>query len=141
VGTGGLTKYNRLQRGLPKTHWIDALCVGASTPAVVHVKGIQPLLIEAKGHGTRQMCGTNDAGFPMRHRTRQKRWFGYQTGDVVEAVIPSGTHAGKHIGRVTIRARKCFRLKGIDVHPKYLTVLQKADGYEYHFGTVFLPHG
>ena len=141
VGTGSLTKYNRLQRSLPKTHWLDALCVGASAPAVFCVKGIQPLLIEAKGHGTRQMCGTDGAGFPMRHRTRQKRWFGYQTGDLVQAVIPRGTSAEKHIGRVTIRARKSFRLNGIDVHPKYLTILQKADGYEYHLGTALPPPG
>src|SRR6185437_3133069 len=33
VGTGGRTKWNRTQRGLPKTHWLDAACVGASTPA------------------------------------------------------------------------------------------------------------
>jgi 5-methylcytosine-specific restriction endonuclease McrA len=131
TGSGGLTKYNRILRGLPKTHWCDAVCVGRSTPAVVSIKGIQPLLIEARGHGNRQMCGANAAGFPIRHRTRQKRWFGYQTGDLVRAVIPRGTHVGKHTGRVTIRARPSFRLNGIDVHPRYLTLLQKGDGYEY----------
>ena len=141
VGSGGLTKFNRSNRGLLKAHWCDALCVGSSTPAIVHIKGIQPLLIEATGHGTRQMCGTDGAGFPMRHRTRQKRWFGYQTGDLVQAVIPRGTYAGKHTGRVTIRARKSFRLNGIDVHPKYLTCLQKGDGYAYRLGTALPPPG
>ncbi len=34
TGTGGRTKWNRAQRGLPKTHWLDAACVGASTPPV-----------------------------------------------------------------------------------------------------------
>ena len=28
-GSGGLTKYNRTERGLPKAHWIDAACVVA----------------------------------------------------------------------------------------------------------------
>jgi hypothetical protein len=28
TGSGGRTKYNRRQRGLPKTHWLDAACVG-----------------------------------------------------------------------------------------------------------------
>ena len=28
----GLTKFNRTQRDLPKAHWIDAACVGRSTP-------------------------------------------------------------------------------------------------------------
>src|SRR5262245_1908265 len=32
TGTGGRTKGNRTQRELPKTHWIAAACVGASTP-------------------------------------------------------------------------------------------------------------
>ena len=30
--SSGRTKYNRVMRGLPKTHWLDAACVGASTP-------------------------------------------------------------------------------------------------------------
>lgn len=141
TGSGGRTKYNRALRGLPKTHCCDALCVGISTPAVVSIKGIQPLVIEAKGHGTRQMCGTNVAGFPIRHRSRKKRQFGYQTGDLVRAVIPSGTNAGQHIGRVTIRARPSFRLKGLDVHLKYLTLLQKGDGYAYSLGAALPPRG
>src|SRR5258705_1056280 len=32
VGTGGRTRWNRIVRGLPKAHWIDAACLGASTP-------------------------------------------------------------------------------------------------------------
>src|SRR5262249_38162748 len=32
VGTGGRTKWNRTGRGLPKTHWLYAACVGGSAP-------------------------------------------------------------------------------------------------------------
>jgi hypothetical protein len=32
---------------------------------------------------------------------------------------------------VTIRQRASFRLNGLDVHPKYLTVVHKKDGYAY----------
>src|SRR5262249_58916079 len=32
TGTGGRTKWNRTRWGLPKTHWLDAVCVGVSTP-------------------------------------------------------------------------------------------------------------
>jgi 5-methylcytosine-specific restriction endonuclease McrA len=32
TGSGGLTKYNRTMRELPKAHWIDATCVMKSTP-------------------------------------------------------------------------------------------------------------
>ncbi|MBO0863397.1 MAG: hypothetical protein J2P21_33865, partial [Chloracidobacterium sp.] len=37
----------------------------------------------------------------------------------------------RHVGRVTIRQRPSFRLNGFDVHPKYLTRIHKADGFEY----------
>lgn len=75
--------------------------------------------------------GTNKYGFPIRHAPRAKRFQGWQTGDQVRAVIPIGKYAGVHTGRVIIRFRPSFQLNGIDVHPKYLTLLQKADGYEY----------
>ncbi|MDQ6660182.1 MAG: RNA-guided endonuclease IscB, partial [Chloroflexota bacterium] len=82
-GTGGRTKYNRVSRGLEKAHWLDAACVGASTPEVLTVDQVSPLLITATGHGRRQMCGTNRYGVPIRHRTRQKHFYGFQTGDMV----------------------------------------------------------
>ncbi|MBI2569472.1 MAG: hypothetical protein HYV63_20865 [Candidatus Schekmanbacteria bacterium] len=56
---------------------------------------------------------------------------GFATGDLVRAVIPTGKHRGVHLGRVAIRHRPSFKLHGFDVHPKYLTLLQKADGHEY----------
>ena len=56
VDTGGRTKFNRTQRELPKTHWLDATCVGASTPEIIKVEGVQPLGIVATGHGSRQIC-------------------------------------------------------------------------------------
>jgi hypothetical protein len=39
------------------------------------------LLMQATGHGSRQICQTNKYGFPLRHRTRQKTFQGWQTGD------------------------------------------------------------
>ena len=51
-----MTKYNRELRNLPKTHWLDAACVGKVTPRVLQVKQIKPLAITAKGYGSRQMC-------------------------------------------------------------------------------------
>jgi hypothetical protein len=131
IGTGGRTKWNRARRGWDKTHWRDAACVGASTPDNLRVAVDSVLLIAATGHGTRQQCRTDPHGFPIRHVPRQKRWFGFRTGDLVRAAVPGGKYAGVHVGRVTIRSRPSFRLNGIDVHPKYLTLLQRADGYAY----------
>ena len=118
VGTGGRTKWNRTARGLPKTHWLDAACVGASTPITLQVAGIAPLLIRACGHGNRQMCGADPFGFPMRHRTRHKRFFGFQTGDLVRATVPTPLKtSGVHVGRVLVRASGSF-----DVQTKHVRV-------------------
>lgn len=67
TGTGGRTKFNRCSQGLEKTHWLDACCVGASTPKLV-VGNITPLLIKAMGHGNRQACITDKYGFPISHK-------------------------------------------------------------------------
>ena len=56
TGTGGRTQWNRTRRGLPKTHWVDASCVGASPPEVVHWQQVAPWQIEANGRQCRQMC-------------------------------------------------------------------------------------
>jgi hypothetical protein len=109
VGSGGQTKWNRTQRELPKTHWLDAACVGASTPERLLTRGVFPLSIIATARGTRQMCGTDKYGFPTRHRTRRKRHFGVQTGDLVRAVVPAGlATTGTHVGRVLVRATGRF---------------------------------
>src|SRR5207249_3431453 len=76
VGTGGRTKYNRCRQHFPKRHWLDAVCVGASTPMEIRVDGVRPLLIQATGHGHRRRCDTDKYGFPIRHRTAHKRFFG-----------------------------------------------------------------
>jgi len=135
VGTGGRTKFNRTRLGWEKAHWRDAAAVGASTPEQLQSAVSTVLLIASKGHGSRQRCRTDKYGFPIRHVPRQKIHFGFRTGDLVRAVVPRGKHAGTHIGRVTVRARPNFRLNGFDVHPKYLTLVQRADGYAYSFGT------
>jgi 5-methylcytosine-specific restriction endonuclease McrA len=135
VGSGGRTKFNRKTRGIEKQHWTDAACVGASTPERLLIRGIKPLKITAKGHGTRQRCRPDKYGFPARHAPKAKFFMGFTTGDMVKADIPSGKYAGKYTGRIAIRFRPSFMLllpnKRFDVHPKYLTTIHKADGYEY----------
>ena len=90
TGSGGLTKYNRSTRSLPKEHWLDAACVGRSTPAVLVVKGVHPLHIIATGHGCRQVCLMNRCGFPRTTAKQAKQVKGYQTGDIVRAVVTPG---------------------------------------------------
>ena len=136
VGTGGRTKYNRSVRELPKTHWLDAACVGVSTPEVLKVEGIRPLVITATGRGSRQMCRVDKYGFPRTAAKRLKRVRGFQTGDIVKAIVPTGKKAGTHIGRVAIRASGSFNIKtgsgtvqGISY--RYCQLLHQIDGYTY----------
>jgi 5-methylcytosine-specific restriction endonuclease McrA len=136
TGSGGRTKWNRSRLGLPKAHWVDAACVGASTPDGLSTRGVQPLLIAAKGHGTRQMCRTNKHGVPIPHVPRQKRHFGFRTGDLVKAVVSRGKYAGMHVGRVAVRQTGSFNItteaglmQGIGY--RHCQIVQRADGYAY----------
>lgn len=139
VGTGGRTKRNRSVQEYPKAHWIDASCVGESGEYVRLVPDMQVLKIFAKGHGRRRMCTVDKYGFPRSHRLRMQSYLGFKTGDIVRAVIPKGKYEGVHVGRITIRHRPSFRLNGFDVHPKYLNLLHKNDGYEYALKTAHSP--
>lgn len=132
VGTGGRTKFNRCTLELPKAHWIDAACVGASGENVHVNPTLEPLRIKAMGHGNRQMCGTDKFGFPTRHRTRVKTHFGFRTGDLVKAVVTTGKKAGTHLGRVSVRATGSFKLEKLDgLHHRFFSVVQRGDGYAY----------
>ena len=135
TGSGGRTKFNRTTRGLPKTHWLDAACVGASTPETLLVEGVRPLLVKACGQGARQRQNLNKYGSPRGNPARRpKTSFGFQTGDIVRADIPTGKNQGRHTGRIAIRHTPSFRMGPIEVHSKYLTAVHRADGYNYNLG-------
>lgn len=136
TGTGGRTKYNRCRQSLDKTHWLDAANVGASTPENLKILVSKPLVIKATGHGNRQMCGTDKYGFPIRHRSNIKNHFGFQTGDIVKAVVTKGKKTGSYVGRVLCRAAGSFdittttgRVAGIS--HKYCSFIHRSDGYSY----------
>lgn len=135
-GSGGLTKYNRVRRGLPKTHWLDAACVGRSTPERLHVQGVVPLQIMATGHGSRQMCNVDRFGFPHSKPKAAKRVQGFQTGDLVRAVVTSGTKAGTYVGKVAVRTRGIFKIttargRVTDIHHRFCSLITRSDGYTY----------
>ena len=146
VGTGGRTKYNRSIRNLPKTHWLDAVCVGKSTPETLNIEGVKPLQIKAMGRGQRQMCDTDKYGFRRKKQDGTfaspktvKRVHGFQTGDMVKAVVPKGKYQGTHIGRLaSVRASGNFSIKAksgmVNSNYKYCEVIQHADGYNYTIG-------
>jgi len=136
TGTGGQTKFNRTRLNLPKSHWFDAACVG--NVGTLKVLASKPLLIAAKGHGSRQMCGTDKYGFPTRHKSRVQIHKGFQTGDIVTATVTAGKKIGSYVGRVLCRASGSFdinttagRVAGIS--HKYCKPIHKKDGYSYGF--------
>jgi 5-methylcytosine-specific restriction endonuclease McrA len=136
TGSGGQTKFNRTRLQLPKSHWLDAACVGKIEE--LNVLTSQPLLIKAVGHGTRQMCGTDKFGFPVRHKSRRQIHNDFQTGDIVSATVTTGKKVGSYTGRVLCRASGSFdiatttgRVAGIS--HKYCRAIHKKDGYSYGF--------
>jgi hypothetical protein len=122
---------------LPKTHWLGAACVGASTPPQLRVKGIVPLLITAMGRHSRQMCRTNALGFPDKAPKATSVVGGLRTGDIVRALVPAtSVKAGVYVGRIAVRATGSCNIttaRGTvqGVHVRYCRPLQRSDGYRY----------
>ncbi|NEO81652.1 RNA-guided endonuclease IscB [Moorena sp. SIO4G3] len=134
VGSGGLTKFNRCRQNLPKTHWLDAANVGKVETLIIEVNN--PLLITAKGHGTRQLCRTNKYGFPIRYCSRLKFHKGFQTGDIIRAVVTKGKKIGTYVGRVATRKSGSFNIStksGLvqGISHKYCQFIHRKDGYAY----------
>jgi 5-methylcytosine-specific restriction endonuclease McrA len=146
TGTGALTKWNRQKRGLPKAHWLDATCCGCSTPDLLRVQAVRPVVIEAKGRQSRQMRNVDKRGFLVSRAKGASRVRSFRTGDLVKAVVPAHLVAkGVHVGRVLVRARGIFdvqtkqgRVK--DVPARYCHGLHHNDGYAYHLGAALPPH-
>ncbi len=137
VGSGGRTKFNRTSQNLSKAHWIDAACVGVSGEAVVIPNRIVPFQAKSTGHGCRQVTRTDRFGFPRQKAKKGGLVFGFQTGDIVKAVIPKGKHIGTHTGKVAVRATGSFdvlkrsgKVGGISY--KYCQAVHRKDGYVYY---------
>lgn len=135
-GTGGLTCYNRTQRNIPKEHYFDACCVGKSTPKVLYFCTNIVHIITAIGRGRHCRTNINASGFPRGYLSRQKRFFGFQTGDTIEAVVTRGKKVGTYFGKVLCRKSGSFdirtkagRAQGIS--HKYFRLIQRSDGYSY----------
>jgi 5-methylcytosine-specific restriction endonuclease McrA len=144
TGSGGRTKYNRVQRHLPKTHWLDAVCVGASTPEHVHVQRVVPLAIQATGRQSRQMCNMDEHGFPRGRAKGPSRVGGYHTGDLVRACVTKGKKVGTYVGRVAIKTDGYFKIRGAfgmveGIHLRYCMPLHRNDGYSYRLSRAALP--
>ena len=131
-----LTKYNRKELGLPKQHYYDALSVGEIKDYKFLTDKV--LQISAKGRGSRQMCRMDKFGFPRTSAKASKTVKGFQTGDIVKAVVPTGLKQGEYLGRVAVRMKGSFDIQTKDkavqgIGYKFCRLLQHNDGYSYDY--------
>ena len=134
TASGGKTKFNRNRLGIPKTHALDAVCVG-DVGAVTDWRK-PTLCIKATGRGSYQRTSLDKYGCVRGYLTRSKGIKGFQTGDLVRAEVTKGKNKGIYIGRVAVRASGSFNiqtkqelLQGVSY--RFCTVVQRGDGYAY----------
>ena len=137
-GTGGQTHYNRIQQlKLPKEHYYDALAVAGLPPeGQFNIATDQVLEVKAFGRGSRFRGRTNACGIITKNLMREKQVHGFQTGDLVKAIVPKGKKKGVHVGRVAIRKSGYFNIRTDNgsvqgISHKHCSVLQRNDGYAY----------
>jgi 5-methylcytosine-specific restriction endonuclease McrA len=124
---GAHTKFNPSRLKIPKTHALDAACVGKVGLRV----GWQQPTLAIKASARENYCRTKLTahGFP-RGDCRSVR--GLQTGDMVRAGVQIGKKAGTHIGRVAVRRSGSFRVGNAEgINARYCKLLHRADGDRY----------
>jgi hypothetical protein len=75
-------------------------------------------------------------GFPRTGPRDAKSVQGFQTGDIVKAIVTSGKKVGTYVGRVAVRATGSFNIttaKGTvqGISFKYCKAVHRMDGYGY----------
>jgi 5-methylcytosine-specific restriction endonuclease McrA len=136
--SGGRTKWNRSAMGLNKTHTLDALSVGwldhENGDAIVRAPQ-QVCVIRATGRGVYARTTPDRFGFPRLRRPRRKQHYGFTTGDLVRATVPTGKWTGAWTGRISVRATGQHSLTTpagrFNVSHVNLRLLQRANGYSY----------
>ncbi len=127
TGSGGLTKFNRSKLELPKSHWLDAACVGVVNTLKILTTKI--LSVKTTGHGCRRLVRMDKFGFPCS-KPRAAYSHGWQTGDI--AIAPNGER-----GRVVVQSatRLEVRIAGKRIGGKLdvFKCVHRKDGYSYGY--------
>jgi 5-methylcytosine-specific restriction endonuclease McrA len=136
LATEGRTKFNRSILGIPKTHALDAACVGQLD--VIECWEKCSVTLKATGRGSYQRSRLDQYGFPRGYLMRSIRVQGFGTGDMVRAEVPKGIKAGVHVGRVAVRATGNFNIQTLagavqGISYKHCRITQRNDGYGYFF--------
>ena len=135
TGSGALTKFNRHTFGVPKEHWLDALCAGRVN-GVHYPEGMGILQVRCTGRGSYQRTRLDKYGFPRGYLMREKRVHGFATGDMVKVEVPSGKKAGTYQGRVAVRESGYFNIQTPEgviqgIGWRHCRLLSYNDGYGY----------
>lgn len=157
TGTGARTKFNRTRLNIPKSHALDALCVGKV--GFVNNWNLQVLKIKCIGRGSHQRVCTDCYGFPRSKLEKPqnknnshgkpkqtkgelekvrglggKRPQGFATGDMVRCLTD-----GK-IGRITgarvkgaTRVRVPCEEKDRNLTSKKLILISRTNGYDCYY--------
>ena len=136
LSSGGRTKFNRIRHGIPKSHALDAACVGEID--ALENWAIPTLEIQCTGRGSYQRTRLDKYGFPRGYLMRQKAVQGFQTGDQVTATVTKGKKIGTYTGRVAVRASGYFNIttkQGVmqGISHQYCKLIARNDGYGYVF--------
>ncbi|MFT5933192.1 MAG: 5-methylcytosine-specific restriction endonuclease McrA [Hydrogenophaga sp.] len=134
TSSGGRTKFNRQKNHIPKTHALDAVCVGEV--GWVTNWNRPTLHIKYKGRGSYQRTRLKKFGFPRGYLIYEKSSHGFATGDLVKATVTQSKKQGCYRGRVAIRATGSFNIQTAEgvvqgISHKHCTLLQRGDGYGY----------
>jgi 5-methylcytosine-specific restriction endonuclease McrA len=139
--SGGRTKFNRTRLGIPKTHALDAACVGELSR--LENWNLSILSIKATGRGSYQRTRLDRFGFPRGYLMRGKAVKGFQSGDLVKATVPRGKFQGTHQGRLAVRARGSFVIQSsrgnVETNWKHCKRLMKNNGYTYEIKKAAIP--
>ena len=81
---------------------------------------------------------TNQQGNLVRKSALVKQVKGFQTGDIVKAIVTKGQKIGSYLGQVAIRKTGSFNIKTLEgtvqgINWKYCSFVQRKDGYSYGF--------
>jgi hypothetical protein len=127
LASGGRTKFNRTNQGLPKEHYFDAACIGVCNKHI-EVKAQYAIINKIIGRGNRQMILPDKYGFARGHRSRNKVKEGFMTGDFVKIKgITGRAIAVKSAGTVHIKDKNG---KEISCSTKKSLMLQHSDGWQ-----------
>ena len=138
LASGSRTKFNRVTQSIPKSHALDAVCVGEIGTVAVTSWNIPTLAIQCTGRGSYQRTRLDKYGFPRGHLLRKKTVHGFQTGDQVTANVTKGKKIGTYKGRVAVRASGSFNIgtaTGVvqGISHKHCRLIARNDGYGYVF--------